>query len=151
MTATIIPLRTTARERPLRRAAAAELLVAEGEAAVLDPAGVLLPAGALAGAVGVDAAPPEVEGREKVNGTDRVVEAVGGIEILTGIIFLNSIMKGEGRWTYQRGTDQTGAGERPGYRRRCNAPLNSHEYQLGAGQNCRYMRHQSFEKLDLYS
>ena len=53
---------------------------------------MLLPAGALAGAVGVDAAPPEVEGREKVNGTDRVVEAVGGIEILAGIIFLKHIV-----------------------------------------------------------
>ena len=117
--------------------------MAEGEAA-LDPAGVLLPAGALDDAIGVDAAPPEVDGREKVNGTDRVVEAVGGIEILAGIIFLTLVMNAEARWTYQRGTGQTGAGERPGYLRRCNAPLNSHEYQLGAGRNCRYMRHQSY-------
>jgi hypothetical protein len=46
----------------------------------------------LPGAVGVDAAPPEVEEREKVNKTDRVVEAVGGIEILAGMIFLKHIV-----------------------------------------------------------
>lgn len=53
---------------------------------------MLLPAGVLPGAVGVDAAPPEVEEREKVNKTDRVVEAVGGIEILAGMIFLKHIV-----------------------------------------------------------
>lgn len=66
-------------------------------AAVLEPAGVVLPAGALAGAVGVDAAPPEVEEREKVNETDRVVKAVGGIEMLAGIIFSKRIASAETR------------------------------------------------------
>jgi len=71
--------------------------VGEAAAAVLEPAGVVLPAGTLAGAVGVDTAPPEVEEREKVNETDRVVEAVGGIEILTGIIFSKRIANAEAR------------------------------------------------------
>lgn len=66
-------------------------------AAVLEPGGVVLPAGALAGAVGVDAAPPEVEEREKVNETDRVVKAVGGIEMLAGIIFSKRIASAETR------------------------------------------------------